>query len=146
MLREKLVSILRPQVFERPRPLSNALCSALVLGIAAVWAAPVFAASTKVTTLDGTFEGKFDTTGAMREFLGIRYAQPAIGNLRWKPPQPLAPSFATQNVTQFGNHCPQAASPFGNASSTEDCLFLNVFTPNGKGELFDLEGLRPVMV
>ncbi len=42
--------------------------------------------------------------------------------------------------TQFGNHCPQTPTPFGNATSTEDCLFLNVFTPNqhddhkGKGD------------
>lgn len=139
MLREKCVSI--------QQPLRNALCSALVLGIAAAWAAPGLAASTKVTAPDGTFEGKFDTTGAMREFLGIRYAQPVTGNLRWKPPQPLTPVVATQNATQFGNHCPQPASPFGNGTVTEDCLFLNVFTPNKIGDRdFDVEVPRPVMV
>ena len=146
MLREKLVSILWPQGV-RSRPMWSALCSVLVLGIAATWAAPVLAASTKVTALDGTFEGKFDTTGAMREFLGIRYAQPPIGNLRWKPPQPVTPSFATQNATQFGSHCPQVFSPFGNASATEDCLFLNVYTPNGSDDQnSDGDDARPVMV
>lgn len=91
MLREKFVSIPRPQGSRRSRSMFNALCSALVLGTAAMWAAPAPAESTKVTTFDGTFEGKLDTSGAMREFLGIRYAQPPIGNLRWKPPQPVTP-------------------------------------------------------
>jgi len=137
MLRKRLVSI--------RRPLRNALCSALMLGIAAAWATPVLATSAKVTTPDGTFEGKFDTTGAMREFLGIRYAQPVTGNLRWKPPQPVTPQIATQDATQFGNHCPQPFSPFGNASATEDCLFLNVYALNKLGELDDLVP-HPVMV
>ncbi len=139
MLREKFVSIQQPR--------RNAICSALLFGIAAACATPVLAASTKVTAPDGTFEGKFDTTGAMREFLGIRYAEPVTGDLRWKPPQPLTPVVATQNATQFGNHCPQPASPFGNGTVTEDCLFLNVFTPNKIGDRdFDVEVPRPVMV
>jgi para-nitrobenzyl esterase len=140
MLRERLFSIRRPQSLLR-----KALCSALVLGVAAAWAAPALAASTQVRSPDGSFEGKFDSTGAMREFLGIRYAQPVNGNQRWKPPQPVTPQIATQNATQFGNHCPQPASPFGNASSTEDCLFLNVFTPNKIGDL-DFDGLVPLPV
>ena len=132
----------------RPRlSLRNALRSALVLGIAAAWAAPALATSARVTAPDGTFEGKFDTTGAMREFLGIRYAQPVTGNQRWKPPQPVAPSSVTQDATQFGNHCPQAASPFGNATATEDCLFLNVYTPNRiGGRDFEDDLPHPVMV
>jgi para-nitrobenzyl esterase len=135
MLKEKLVSIQRLQESMRPQlPLWNALCSALVLGIATASAAPALAASTRVTAPDGTFQGKPDTTGAMREFLGIRYAEPVTGNLRWKAPRPLPPSVATQDATQFGNHCPQAPGPYGNATSTEDCLFLNVFTPNSDGD------------
>ncbi|WP_165421008.1 carboxylesterase family protein [Bradyrhizobium sp. Leo170] len=135
MLKEKLVSVQRPQESARPRlPLWNVLCSTLVLGIAAAWAAPLLAAPARVTAPDGTFEGKFDTTGTMREFLGIRYAQPVTGNLRWKAPQPVRPSVATQDATQFGNHCPQTAGAYGNPTSTEDCLFLNVFAPNSNGD------------
>ena len=90
MLGEKFVSVqsVRP-------PLRRALCSALLLGIASAWAAPAFAAPARVTAPDGTFQGKFDATGAVREFLGIRYAQPVTGNLRWKAPQPVTPSIAT---------------------------------------------------
>jgi para-nitrobenzyl esterase len=141
MLKEKPVLVQRLQESTRPRLLScQALCSALVLGIATAWTVPAFATSTRVTAPDGTYQGKPDTTGAMREFLGIRYAQPVTGNLRWKVPQPLKPATATQDATQFGNHCPQAPGAYGNATSTEDCLFLNVFTPNqhddhnGKGD------------
>jgi para-nitrobenzyl esterase len=140
MLRERLVSIRRQyESVQRRTPLLNAICTALVLG-AAAWAAPASAEPVVAISPDGIYEGKLDTTGAVREFLGVRYAQPVTGNLRFKPPVPVAPSFIPQNATQFANHCPQAATPFGNASTTEDCLFLNVYAPNG----FDI-GL-PVMV
>jgi para-nitrobenzyl esterase len=96
MLKEKLVSNQRLQESTRRRlPLWNALCSALLLGIATAPAAPAFAAPARVTAPDGTFQGKPYMTGKMREFLGIRYARPVIGTLRWKAPQPLTPSIAT---------------------------------------------------
>lgn len=64
----------------------------------------------------------------------MRYAQPATGGLRWRPPQTLTPSATAQDATQFGNHCPQPFTFFGNATLTEDCLFLNVFTPNRRDD------------
>ena len=141
MLRERLVSIRRQhESVRRRKPLLNAICSALVLG-AAAWAAPASAEPVVAVTPDGIFRGKLDTTGTVREFLGVRYAEPVTGSQRWKPPVPVKPSFVPQEATQFGNHCPQAASPFGIASATEDCLFLNVYTPND-GFAFP----RPVMV
>lgn len=129
---ERFVSILRT-------PITTALCSAVVLGSVAL-AAPASAAPPVAVGLDGIFEGKLDSTGNIKEFLGIRYAQPVTGSRRWKAPQPVKPSFIPQNVTQFGNHCPQPVSPFGNQSATEDCLFLNVYAPKG----FDIA--LPVMV
>jgi para-nitrobenzyl esterase len=81
------------------------------------------------------------TTPDLREFLGIRYAQPPVGALRWQPPQPAVA--ISSKADAFGPHCPQNASPFGMASTSEDCLFLNVFTPlNASAERRDL----PVMV
>ena len=79
-----------------------------------------------VGTSDGAVRGL--ANGGVDEFLGIPYAAPPVGALRWRSPQPAARWFGVRNATQFGPHCPQLASPFGQASTSENCLFLNVFT------------------
>src|ERR1700761_1608051 len=92
-----------------------------------------------VATADGLLRGT--TTAGTREFLGVPYAAPPVGNLRWRPPQPAARWRGVRAATSFAPHCPQSASPFGEASTSEDCLYLNVYTPAG-GNLRH----RPVMV
>jgi para-nitrobenzyl esterase len=92
-------------------------------------------------TFSGLVRGAVTAAG-VREFLGIPYAAAPVGNLRWRPPVVHAPWFEPLDATHFASHCPQPASPFGVPSTTEDCLFLNVFTPD-KGGVRDL---RPVMV
>jgi para-nitrobenzyl esterase len=87
-----------------------------------------------VFTFSGPVRGSVTSAG-VREFLGIPYAAPPVGNLRWRPPVPHGPWYAPLEATQFANHCPQPPSPFGIASVTEDCLFLNVFTP-GSNDFF----------
>jgi para-nitrobenzyl esterase len=64
------------------------------------------------------------TTDGGNEFLGIPYAAPPVGALRWRPPKRYGffPGFVLQ-ATQFGSECTQAAG------GSENCLFLNVFTP-----------------
>jgi para-nitrobenzyl esterase len=94
-----------------------------------------------VFTFSGPVRGTVSSAG-VREFLGIPYAAPPVGDLRWRPPVKHAPWLAPLETTQFANHCPQPPSPFGIASVTEDCLFLNVFTP-GSDDFFRP---RPVMV
>jgi para-nitrobenzyl esterase len=94
-----------------------------------------------VFTFDGLVRGT-TTAAGVHEFLGIPYAAPPVGNLRWRPPVPHTPWFEPLDATHFANHCPQPQTPFGIASATEDCLFLNVFTPGGG----DFRQLRPVMV
>src|SRR5215470_19969599 len=69
-------------------------------------------------------------TGTMQEFLGIPYAAAPVGDLRWRPPQEPARWNGVRDATSFGPHCPQVATPYGTPSTTEDCLFLNVFTPD----------------
>lgn len=79
------------------------------------------------------------TTNSVSQFLGIPYAAPPIGNLRWRPPKRFGffHGFFLE-ATQFGSACTQ---PGGIGS--ENCLFLNVFTPQLKSD-HDGHGL-PVM-
>jgi para-nitrobenzyl esterase len=84
-----------------------------------------------VNTSLGTVHGIL--TSNMREFLGVRYAVAPVGNLRWAPPQSPSYSSTTIQATQFGSPCAQPATPFGTAGTNEDCLFLNVYTPNPPG-------------
>ena len=93
-----------------------------------------------VAISDGSVQGA--TVGATDEFLGIPYAAPPVGSLRWRAPRPVAHWSSVRRATQFAPHCPQTASEFGVASMSENCLYLNVYTPAadyGKGNL-------PVMV
>ena len=68
-------------------------------------------------------------TQTVNEYLGIPYAAPPVGDLRWRPPQAAAGWSGVRDATNFANHCPQEASPYGFPSDSEDCLYLNVFTP-----------------
>ena len=92
-----------------------------------------------VATADGRLRGQ--AAGTIDEFLGIPYAAPPVGPLRWRPPQPAAHWTGVRPATKFGPHCPQTGSPFGLASMSENCLFLNVYAPAGS-----LRGSLPVMV
>ena len=119
------------------------MITGLTLG-AMIAAAPTVLASTGgprgpvVGTANGAVRGT--SSGLVDEFLGIPYAAPPVGALRWQPPQPAASWPAVRDATQFAPHCPQPGSPFGQASTSEDCLFLNVFTPGQGG------ARHPVMV
>lgn len=78
-----------------------------------------------------------------RAFLGIPYAAPPVGKLRWKPPQPAKAWLGIRDASQYGSSCPQNPSPFGLASTNEDCLYINVYTP--PATFFSFKRL-PVMV
>ncbi len=81
----------------------------------------------------------------MNQFLGVRYALSPAGAMRWRPPQPVPAGKKEISAVQFGNNCPQSASPFGSASLSEDCLFLNIYTPGNSNKSEKLKAL-PVMV
>jgi para-nitrobenzyl esterase len=91
------------------------------------------AAGPVVVTKDGPIRGL--VTNGVNTYLGIPYAAPPVGDLRWRPPAPPAPH-GLIDATQFANTCPQVTElgAFAGPSSTnEDCLYLNVFTTGTGG-------------
>lgn len=105
-----------------------------------------------VATTNGPVRGYSD--GGVSIFKGLRYAAPPLGNLRFRPPEPLAAWREPIEALSLGAPAIQASVPPGEKTggrsagdppapgqpgTSEDCLFLNVWTPG-------LSGARPVMV
>jgi para-nitrobenzyl esterase len=79
----------------------------------------------------GALHGR--ATGASAAFRGIPYAAPPVGDLRWRAPRPVASWPAVREATGYGYACMQSPSsyePKGTPLGSEDCLTLNVFTPD----------------
>lgn len=86
----------------------------------------ILASGPQVNLSIGVFEGLVTGNGT-EKFLGIPFAQPPVGSLRFKAPIPINRTFSgVQNATTFGNACIQPPSPSLGAPISEDCLFLNV--------------------
>jgi para-nitrobenzyl esterase len=101
-------------------------------------------AALQVKVANGTLEGVLESSG-IRTFKGIPYAKPPVGDLRWKEPQPAGNWTGVRNAAQFG---PQAMQRyiwddmfFRSNGKSEDCLYLNVWTPARTGT-----GKLPVLV
>src|SRR6186997_2887335 len=81
-------------------------------------------------------------SAGIRVFKGIPFAAPPIGELRWKPPQPMTKWTGVRAADSFAHACMQppvsAARPA--LPTSEDCLYLNVWTAGAHGDK------RPVMV
>nr|CAD7576894.1 unnamed protein product [Timema californicum] len=96
-----------------------------------------------VTIPQGTLRGASQTTVSgtvYHRFLGIPYAKPPVGNLRFKSPQPPENWNGTRDALEFGSNCRQEGG-----IGEEDCLFINIFTPQLPNNSADTE-LLPVMV
>ncbi|WP_419167923.1 carboxylesterase/lipase family protein [Candidatus Palauibacter sp.] len=107
---------------------------------------PLLAQETPVQTASGNVQGVVED--GVRVFRGIPFAAPPVGDLRWKPPQPVESwGGATLFANSFGPQCMQGSFPAGSvfrgppAPTAEDCLYLNVWTGAG-----DASERRPVMV
>src|SRR5260370_28339101 len=89
--------------------------------------------SLTVKTEKGKVHGKTINDGKVKAFLGLPYAAPPVGNLRWKAPQPAAKWKGDRDATRYGAHCAQGRvfedMVFQDAAPSEDCLFLNVYAP-----------------
>lgn len=112
------------------------------------------------TTLYGKLEGIWQAKESIAVFKGVPFAKPPIGNLRWKPPQPLEPWTGIKVANKFGAYAIQQGSFIHNfldgliegqgwgrlrtffiktllkiaptPKESEDCLYLNVRTPSMK--------------
>ena len=115
---------------KRIRRTSLALIAALLAsGFAAPQERPV------VETASGKVRGLLEE--GVASCIGIPFAQPPIGELRWRAPQTPAPWEGIRDASTFGPHCPQAPIPGGDpndAAGKEDCLYLNVWTPAERGD------------
>jgi para-nitrobenzyl esterase len=109
-------------------------CSAIAVtgaGAAAGAAAPEHSGGLIVRTDRGLVAGK--NAEGTDQFLGIPYAAPPVGALRWAAPRPAPRWRGIRQATSYGGRCAQLASGNGPRVDNEDCLFLNVYTPQGRG-------------
>jgi para-nitrobenzyl esterase len=81
----------------------------------------------EIKTASGTVRGA--TTDGVASFKGIPYAAPPVGEFRWRPTQPVKPWAGVRDATKDCADCPQRAWPGSTSVQSEDCLFLNVWTP-----------------
>src|SRR5580700_2398910 len=106
-------------------------CAALALGFGLAWQmADAASPPTLVTTTDGQLRGKAE--GDVVGFMGVPFAAPPVGPLRWHEPMPVKPWAGVRDALAFGAPCAQAAMGWNDnvaAKSSEDCLYLNVWAP-----------------
>jgi para-nitrobenzyl esterase len=98
--------------------------------------APACASKAPIAALleidSGYISGTVNSDNPVHIFRGVPYAAPPVGDLRWKPPQPVTPWSGILECTDFGSTPSQdLASPMEELSTKigEDCLYLNVQTP-----------------
>src|SRR5215469_15703598 len=106
------------------------ICSAMV--ICAV--VQLSFAADRVRIANGTLESNMVAKDGIRSFKGIPFAQPPVGELRWREPQPPKNWSGVRNADEFGPRCMQTTAPgadhwFRSSGMSEDCLYLNVWTP-----------------
>jgi para-nitrobenzyl esterase len=99
----------------------------------------------------GTVAAGNESSSAIRVFKGIPFAAAPVGSLRWKAPQPVPAWTGVKQANAFGNACVAGNRPAGRPGAilyqdpgpqSEDCLYLNVWTPAASGA----QEKRPVMM
>jgi len=87
----------------------------------------------QVKIANGIIESTVAPKDGVRSFKGIPFAQPPVGDLRWREPQPVKDWTGVRNADEFGPACMQRISPTSDywlraKGMSEDCLYLNVWT------------------
>ena len=122
--------------------MKNIFCAQhLVLGVCSLFFGIQCDATDVLKISSGRISG--EERDGVRSYKGIPFAAPPVGDLRWKPPQPVKPWDGVRDCTKFGTVCPQPKSILGQKQeqASEDCLFLNVWTAAKK-----TDAKLPVMV
>jgi para-nitrobenzyl esterase len=111
----------------------NVACPLVIAALTMGLSSTIHADPLKVKTEQGKVLGKTINDGKVKAFLGLPYAAPPVGDLRWKAPEPPANWKGVRDATKFGGHCFQGHiyndMTFPDAGESEDCLYLNVYVP-----------------
>jgi para-nitrobenzyl esterase len=100
---------------------------------------PAMAQIDQARVTGGTVAG--ETSNGISSFKGIPFAAPPLGDLRWKAPQAVKPWQGVRHATAFAPGCMQSLGSDDPLKVSEDCLYLNVWTPAQKAN-----GKVPVLV
>jgi len=126
------------RLFSLPSLLALVLLAGTLLFVMNANAADATATgSVRVRIETGTVEGLRAHADGVDRFLGIPFARPPVGELRWQAPQPVEPWEGVRPVKAFGPQPMQAPvygdMRFRSAGMSEDCLYLNVWAPTERG-------------
>ena len=128
----------------------------IAIAFALLLSVPLGAAMREPIAVDGGSIAGIPGWGwGVRAYLGVPFAAPPVGNLRWKEPQPVVPWQGVRMADRFGNSCMQRAYSANRGSwngaddgrtralirLSEDCLYLNVWT-----SATSVNDKRPVML
>ena len=112
------------------------IAAGLVQGVAAQSGKATPGGANRVKTANGVVEGVAEKSG-IRSFKGIPFAAPPVGDLRWKEPQPVKNWTGVRKADKFGPRAMQRPifgdMNFRSDGVSEDCLYLNVWTPAKTG-------------
>lgn len=98
------------------------------------------APDTRTEIAQGEVIGVRDESAGVAGWFGIPYAEPPVGDLRWRSPRPVKPLTEPLAATNADRACLQLNSPqilpgkAGDLVGSEDCLYLNIWAPAAKGD------------